>query len=232
MENAIWTTIYDFPKEDRDEYLRWFHEDYIPEALLRKGYVWAAHYQLIPIRVQVVKIGRSNAPALPGETGFAILYGGESTRTFLNPNPSQIEKSYAGKTREMMGLRIRPVTYLHTVEWRTEGPESDREGSTGMPAAFIQMGFFDASGHDEDLGTWYARERMHLLSHTPGVRVRKLLATVGLERHSVLYDFRSLELRKKHLVPLEETELSLRLYPHLIHPPGSPVLGSRIWPPE
>ena len=34
-----------FPKEGRDEYLSWLHEVHIPEALSRKGYLWAAHYQ-------------------------------------------------------------------------------------------------------------------------------------------------------------------------------------------
>jgi len=232
MENAIWTTIYDFPKEDRDEYLRWFHQEHIPEVFSLKGYVWAAHYRLMPNKLQV-KIGRSDAPALPVESGFAILYGGESTRTFLNPNPTQTEKGYTGNTRVMIRRRIRPLNYIHTVEWRTEGPEAHRGGSTGIPAPFIQMGLFDASGHDEDLGTWYAQERMVLLSRTPGcVKGRKLLATVGPERHGVLYDFISPELHQKHFVPLEGTEWSKRLHPCLVHPPGSPFFGSRIWPSE
>ena len=232
MENAIWTTIYDFPKEGRDEYLTWLHEKHIPEALSRKGYLWAAHFQLMPNKHQS-KVGRSKASAIPVETGFAIFFGGESTRTFLNPGPTQFEKGYTGKTREMIGRRIRPMTYVHTVEWHTEGPESGRGGPTGMPGPFIQMGLFDASGQDEDLGTWYVQERMALWSRTPGcVRGRKLLATVGPERHSVLYDFTSLELRKQYFPALNSTEWSLRLHPYLVHPPGSSFLGKRIWPPE
>ena len=232
MENAIWTTIYDFPKEGRDEYLTWLHEKHIPEALSRKGYLWAAHYQLMPNKQQM-KVGRSDVPALPVETGFAILFGGESTRIFLNPNPAQLEKSYTAKTREMIGRRIRPVTYIHTVEWRAEGPESGRGGPKGTPAPFIQMGLFDASGQDEDLGTWYVQERMNLWSRTPGsVGGRKLLATVGPQRHGVLYDFTSLEVHKNYFPGLNTTDWTSRVHSYLVHPQGSAFLGRRIWPPE
>ena len=193
MENAIWTIMYDLPEESQDEYLSWFHDMHIPEALSRNGYLWAAHYRIMPSKTRN-KLRRSDDPALPVNKGYAILYGGESTRTFFNPSPTQLGNSYNTKTREMIGRRIRPVAYIHTVEWRTEGPESDRGDPRGMPAPFIQMGLFDASGQDEDLGAWYAQERMVLWSRTPGsVSGRKLLATVGPQRHGVLYDFTSLE---------------------------------------
>ncbi len=231
MENAIWTNIYDLPGEDRSEYLNWFHEVHIPEELSRKGYLWAAHYQLM-VNKQSVKVGRSKAPALPVETGYAILYGGESTRTFLDPSPSQLKEGYDAKTQEMMARRISPLNYIHMVEWRTDGFESGRMDPTGMLGPFIQMGLFDASGEDEDLGTWYAQERMNLWSRTPGsLRARKLLATVGPQRHGVLYDFISLDLHKEHFPGLNATDWSRRLHPYLIHPPGSSFLGRRIWPP-
>jgi hypothetical protein len=231
MENAIWTTIYDLPGEGRDEYLNWFHKVHLPQGLSRKGYLWAAHYKLMPNK-QSVKVGRSNAPALPVETGYAILYGGESTRTFLDPSPSQLKKGYDAKTQEMMARRISPFSYIHTVEWRADGFESGRKDPTGMPAVFIQMGLFDASGEDEQLGTWYAQERMNLWSRTPGsVGGRKLLATVGPQRHGVLYDFISLELHKEHFPGINATDWSRRLHPYLVHPPGSSFLGKRIWPP-
>ena len=231
MDNAIWTVIYDLPNECRNEYLSWFHEVHIPETLLRPGYLWAAHYQVIP-RKQRASLARSDAPALPMETGYAILLGGESTRTFLDPNPTQLEEKDSPETRKMMARRIRKVSYIHTVEWRVEGPEFNKNDPRGTPGPFVQMGVFDASGQDEDLGTWYARERMVLWSRVPGsISGRKLLATLGPQRHGVLYDFIPEEVRQTHFPRLNGTEWTSRVHSYLVHPHGSAFLGRRIWPP-
>ena len=132
----------------------------------------------------------------------------------------------------MTARRIRSVAYIHTVEWRVEGLESSQRDPTGMPAPFIQMGLFDASGQDEDLGAWYAQERMVLWSQTPGsVTGRKLLATVGPQRQGVIYDFMSMELFRQHFPPINKTEWSTRMHNYILHPPGSSFWGRRIWPP-
>lgn len=231
MDNAIWTIFYDYPSEGRNEYLRWFHEVYIPKALSHTGYLWAAHYQIVP-NVKRPNLHRSDAPALPTDSGYAILLGGESTRTFFDPTPTQLERGYDDETRAMIARRIRPVTYIHSVEWRVDGPEAHRRDPTGMPGPVIQMGCFDASGQDEDLGAWYAQERMILVSRTTGsVGARKMLATVGTQRHGALYDFMSLELRSKHFPALGETDWTSRVHRYLVHPRGSSFVGTRIWPP-
>ena len=232
MENAIWTTFYDVPDEGRDEYLNWFHEVHIPEKLSRTGYFWAAHYAVVP-KKQRSTLARSDDPALPVDSGYVLLIGGESTHTFFDPSPTQLKERWDAETREMISRRVGTVSYIHTVEWRIEGPESGKGDPSGMPAPFIQMGCFDASGQDEDLGAWYAQERMVLWSRTPGcVRGRKLLAAAGPQRHSVLYDFISMELQKKHFPPLNETEWTSRVHTYLVHPIGSSLWGRRIWPPE
>jgi hypothetical protein len=230
MENAIWTVFYDYPDENRNAYLEWFHKVHIPEKLSRPGYLWAAHYQVLPKEWRT-KLRRSDAPALPVDKGYALLVGGESTRTFFDPSPKQLKDSRDTETREMIARRIRPVSYIHTVEWRTEGPESPGRDPSGMPGPFIQMGCFDASGQDEDLGSWYAQERMVLWSRVPGaVTGRKLLAAAGPQRHGVLYDFISIELHKTHFLPINNTEWTLRIHSYLLHPLGSALVGRRIWP--
>ena len=231
MEKAVWTIIYDFPNEGRDEYLSWLHEVHIPEALSRQGYLWAAHYQIVPNKARM-KLRRSDGPALPVDTGYAILFGGESTRTFFDPSPTQLADHYEAGTREMLARRLCPVTYIHAVEWRTDNLEVEQRDPNGMPAPFIQMGCFDASGQDEELGMWYAQERMDLWMRLPGsVGGRKLLASVGPQRHGVLYDFNSLESHKKLFPPLNATEWAARVHVHLLHPQGSSFWGRRIWPP-
>jgi hypothetical protein len=230
MENAIWSIIYDLPTEGRDEYLNWLHKIHIPQSLSRKDYHWVAHYEIIPIKYHMAKL-RSNGPPLPVDTGYVILYGGDSTRTFFDPSPTQLKDRYDTETLEMVSRRIRPVSYIHTVEWRIDGLEFKRRDPSGMPSSFIEMGCFDASGQDEELGTWYAQERMDLWSRVPGsVGCRKLLATVGYQRHGVLYDFNSLELFQKHFPAVAATEWSSRIHIYLQHPVGSSFIGRRIWP--
>jgi len=230
MENAIWTTFYDVPDRRRDEYLNWLHDVHIPATLSRPGYLWAAHYHVVPREV-THKLQRSDDTPLPTKTGYALQFGGESTRTFFSPSPTQQASSYDGKTQEMIESRTGAVSYIHTVEWRIKGPDSSSMDPSGMPAPFIQMGCFDASDQDEDLGAWYVQERLHLWSRTPGSGGgRKLLAASGPQRHGILYDIVSMDLFREHFPPLNETEWTSRVHGYLVHPVGSAFLGRRIWP--
>ena len=235
MDNAIWATFYDLPDTGREEYLSWFHEIHIPSKLSRPGYLWAAHYENAPAgkRFQKVhdRLGRSNDPATASGTGFISLFGGESTRPFFDPSPSQLRERAGTETREMIGRRIRPLSMILCEEWRVEGPDADKRGPAHTLAPAIQMGRYDGNGNDEDLEAWYAQERMLAVECTPGcVGARKLLAAVGEPKHAVLYEFVSLEKREIHYFPIEETEWSQRVQRYLIHPMGSPVVGRRIWP--
>ena len=237
MGNAILAVFYDLLEESRNKYMSWFHEVYIPESLSRYGYLWAAHYEAAPPGQRFQKVldalGRSNDPGQSSGTGFAALFGGESTRVFFNPNSTQRKKLESSETKEMLDLRIRARAWVYTVEWHIEGPESRKRDERGIPAPAIQMGRFNAPRDDEeDLESWYAQERMPLVSRTPGcIEGRKLLAAAGDPKHGVLYDFLSLETRDSHFVPVEETEWSGRVHRYLVHPPGSPFVGRRIWPP-
>jgi hypothetical protein len=177
------------------------------------------------------RLGHSDDPALASGAGYIALFGGESTRTFYNPSPSQLKKRQSEETRGMAARRVRPLGFIFCVEWRADGPDvASRESGTLAPA--IQMGRYDAQGNDEDLEAWYAQERMPGVERTKGcVGARKLLASAGSPRHSVLYEFVSLKAREDNYVALEETEWTHRVHGYLLHPPGSPLVGSRIWPP-
>lgn len=237
MDDAILAIFYDLSEESRNKYMSWFHEVYIPELLSRYDYLWAAHYEARPPgqRFQKVldRLGRSNDPGQSSGTGFAALFGGESTRTFFNPNSTQRREVETSETKDMLGLRIRPRTWVYTIEWRMEGPEFHSREEMGMPASVIQMGRFNVPrNEEEDLGAWYAQERMPLVHRTPGcIEGRKLLAAAGDPKHGVLYDFLSIEARDAHFVSLEETKWSERVHRYVVHPPGSPFVGRRIWPP-
>lgn len=234
MDRAVWAIFYDLPEEGREEYLAWFHEVHIPEKLARPGCVWAAHYEAKPPGARFERIAarlrRSDDPALASGRGFVALFGGETTRAFYDPSPAQLRERQSAETRRMADARIRARGLILCEEWRVEGPEA-RE-APGVPAPAMQMGRYDAGGRDEDLQAWYAQERMAGVARTPGcVGARKYLAATGAPRHAVLYEFSSLAAREAHYVALEETEWTRRVHGYLVHPPGSPLVGSRIWPP-
>jgi hypothetical protein len=105
-------------------------------------------------------------------------------------------------------------------------------------AAVIQFGIYNAASTEieDELGAWYAQERLPLLASLPGcVGARKLLATIGAYKHAILHEFTSLELRQRHFAPHEADARDPstwmgRVRPHLIHAPRSPAVGLRIWP--
>ena len=72
--------------------------------------------------------------------------------------------------------------------------------------------------------------------YMPGcIGARKLLATVGWGKHSILYEYASLEAREERFVPHEEQahdgqSWTARILPQLVHAPCSPAVGRRIWP--
>ena len=235
MASAIWAIFYDVPEASRDAYLQWFHGVHIPEKLARPGYLWAAHYRVVPpgeaFEQVLARLSHSDDPALGTGAGYIALFGAETTRTFYDPNPSQLRQGQDARTREMVGCRVNASSLILSEEWAIEGPEIGVcEPHTLAPA--IQMGRFDAQGHDEDLQSWYAQERMASIAHIDGcVRARKLLAGVGRPHHAILYEFASLAAREAHFVAHEDTQWSRRVHGYLLHAPGSPLVGARIWPP-
>ena len=77
MSQAIWILQYDLKSGSEHEYLNWFHNIHIPEKLARPGYLWAVHYQ--------GQIGALNHSE--NRRSYLALFGGVSTRTFLDPSP-------------------------------------------------------------------------------------------------------------------------------------------------
>jgi hypothetical protein len=237
MDNAISVVLYDLPAEKRKDYLSWFHERHVPKLLSECGYLWAAHYEIVPagrgFQRLVEGLGRTDDPGQSAGIGFAALFGGESTRTFFTRGSASFAESLNGETQEMLRLRFLPRTWIYTVEWGMDGPACNTRDPQGTPAPAIQMGRFNALREcEEDLGAWYSQERMPAVSRTPGcVGGRKLLAAAGDPKHAVLYEFISLEARETHFLPLEGTEWTKRVHKYLVHPPGSPFAARRIWPP-
>jgi len=89
-----------------------------------------------------------------------------------------------------------------------------------------------------DLAQWYAHQRMPVMARMPGaVQTRKFLCSVGWAKHAILYEFESLEARTREFEVPHESKVTDpqhwtgRIVRTMLHTPGSPVVGERIWPP-
>jgi hypothetical protein len=223
MDRGVWAIWYDLPESGKSEYLDWFHQVHIPEKLSRPGYLWAAHYEL----------GHGGAGK-----GYLALFGGTTAHTFLNPSPGQLAQRQSAQTKRMMGIRQHSSACILAEETRVDGPDAAQRGPGLTSAPVIQMGNYNAASPavEDDLGAWYAQQRLPLLAALPGcMGARKLLATVGAFKHAILHEFVSLELRGRHFGPHEAEARDPgtwmgRVRPQLSHAPRSPAVGQRIWP--
>ena len=220
MDRGIWAIWYDVDADRRAEYAQWFHAVHIPEKLARPGYLWAAHYEL------------------EENKGYLALFGAATAHTFLDPSPAQLAQRQSAETKRFIGMRRNASACILSEEARVEGPEARRRGADGTPGAVIQLGNYNAASPavEDDLGAWYAQERLPLLSKLPGcIGARKMLATVGAYKHAILHEFVSLEMRERHFGPHEAQARDPatwmgRVRPQLMHAPRSPAVGRRIWP--
>ena len=227
MDRGIWAIAYDIPDELKAEYLDWFHRVHIPEKLSRPGYVWAAHYALTHA---------GDGPS--GGTGYLALFGGVTTHAFLSPSPGQLLQRQSAETKRLMGMRRRSSACILAEEVRVDGPAIAQRGPGMTTGPVIQLGNYNAASPavEDDLGGWYAQERLPLLAALPGcIGARKMLATVGAYKHAILHEFVSLESRERHFGPHEAEARDPatwmgRVRPQLTHAPGSPAVGQRIWP--
>lgn len=245
MDRGLWAIWYELPENRgaRSEYLDWFHRVHIPERLSRPGYLWAAHYELGhggPRFQRVVDhLAHADEAGLGRGRGFLAIFGGQTAHTFLNPSPGQLGERQDALTRRMTGVRRQSYSCIFAEEIRIDGPEVAQRGPGMTPGPFVQMGNFNVASHEteDDVGAWYAQHRLPFMASMPGcIGARKLLATAGWGKHSILYEYTSLEAREERFIPHEEeahepASWTARVLAQLVHAPCSPAVGRRIWPP-
>ncbi len=243
MDRGIWATWYDLPKEGEAEYNDWLHNAHIKDALKRPGYMWAAHYELIdresPHSKRKAHLAYTDDASIPGGTEFLLLFGAATPEAFLNPSPAQLLEAHSGETRAMLAKRIGARTCILTEVDRVNGPDAATRAIGGVPAPVLQMGTFNCftPEDDFDLSAWYAQDRLPAMKYMPGcVGARKLVSAAGWAKHSIFYEFSSLEKVLSHFPRADkliagENDWSYRVCQRLLHAPGSPTRGRRIWPP-
>lgn len=236
MDRGIWATWYDLPDKGREEYLAWLHEVHLPEALKRPGYLWAAHvHNAWDEEHEAHKkkvLTWTDDPAVPTGNEYLLLFGAELPTTFLDPGPAQLAEKWSAEEREMLTRRIGARQSIFMERARIEGYEVNTRAPGITPGPAIQVGTFNtALEHEEELGSWYAQVRMPRLKKMEGcVGARNLVSVAGWPKHSIMYEWISLESLKKNFTT-ESIPRSRQAVSNLVHAPGSPTLGQRIWPP-
>ena len=241
MDRGIWATWYDLPGEDKEEYLAWLHEEYIPEMLKCPGYLWACHQQNVitpereaQIHSRLVHIDDSGVdnPGVPDGNQYLLLFGSESPHTFVDPSIQEMLAVANERTREMLGRQQNARYCIFVEEERVNGPEYKARHPGLTPGPIVQLGSFNINAleNEDEMGTWYSRSRLPLMRPMPGcIGARKLVSIVGWAKHAILYEFLTLEDVDNHFIDTDE-EWSWQVVANLVHAPHSPSLGSRIWP--
>jgi hypothetical protein len=146
MTTGTWLLFYDIAAADRDHHVDWFHRCHIPEKLARLCYRSAVRFEALPIS------GNSDLYR------FIAIFGGNSTRVFLDPSAAQLKLTQSDDTRAMMALRQNPSSAILAHEWSWPAPgDTGAHHATGalnvaMNAPYIQILTVKAGGHDEDVG--------------------------------------------------------------------------------
>jgi len=238
MDRGIWATWYDLPEDGKDEYVQWLHEVYIPELLKRPGYLWGTHVKNLTPEER--REGSSNRMVLhhtdltgvPTGNQYLLLFGAESPHDFVDPSPAELLEAMSDRDKNMLDMRIEARTCILVEVDRVDGPEVASRGPGITPGPCVQLGTFNINAleNEDELETWYARSRLPLIGRMKGaVGARKLVTISGWAKHAILYEFLSVEANKANFVDTDH-EWSQEVVHNLVHAPGSPTLGERIWP--
>ena len=242
MSRGIWATWFDIDTDEREAFMQWEKETYLPALATDPRFNWVARYSS--------KSGAGIETGVFGETvvdptkegiGSAsehlILIGADSPHVFLNPLVLDGENAGVEGASEMLKFRLNSRHAVLLEEETVDGPEAAPNDKPDVPAAAIRMGNFymKTPQEDFDAGRWYAQRRLAELSVSPGcVRTRKLMCVAGWGKHSILYEFVSPEARADLWLAFQEQRKKTpdefwTIGPQTLHAPGSPFLGQLEW---
>ena len=243
MDKSIWAHWYNLPGGDTDVFFDWLHGKFMPKILGNPGVLWAAHYKVDQKRI-AHRITRTQDPAVGIGNDYILLFGGENTHafsrdalSFARGTTDRWTAQFSDVDKKMLAKRTDLRVSIMTEEARVHGPESGKREGLRMPAPCIQMGSFNGPTPEieEELLAWYADWRMASMAKMPGcLGMRKLVGTVGWNKHGVIYEFLSLEARKiavesvPQLYPEMEAWTNICV-PKLVHAFGSPHVAERIF---
>lgn len=243
MDKSIWAHWYNLPGGDKDGFFDWLHGKFMPKILSNPGVLWAAHYKVDQKRI-AHRITRTQDPAVGVGNDYILLFGGENTHAFSRDALSFARGTtdrwiaqFSDEDKKMLAKRTDVRVSIMTEEVRVHGPECGKREGLRMPAPCIQMGSFNGPTPEieEELLAWYADWRMASMAKMPGcLGMRKLVGTVGWNKHGVIYEFLSLEARKAAVESVPQLYPEMEAWtnicvPKLVHAFGSPHVAERIF---
>jgi len=242
MDNGIWAVWYDLPEGDNSDYFDWLHGACLPALRARPGFLWSAHYRAGGAEGAMMSDLRGSlaraADAIGTGTQYLMLAGAAELTTLVAP--SVMDEPEDRTAREMLSRRIGVRPCLFSTFARVDGPETGRRPAGTTPGPVIQMGSFRTRtlADEYDVCAWYAQHRLPAIAQMAGsIAARVMLSAAGWAKFSVLYEFTSLEAReanfeaKQEALGLDETHWTRRIHDYTVHAPGSPMVGTRLWPP-
>jgi len=241
MDTGIWATWYDVNDGDREALHDWMHSTYLPFLKQLPGIAWVAHYEEKGGGPGMKKLG-AQVPRptedIGSATQFVILVGASTPQVFYRPLIFDVEKKE--EFRDELAKRRGTRSVILSEQTRVNGPSAELRTPGTTPGPAIQMGAFCMATLEQeiDLGCWYAQYRLPFMAQVSScITARKLISVSGWAKHSILYEFTSLEGRMKDFedgheeLALDPKEWTGRIVQGTIHAPGSPTVGERIWPP-
>ena len=184
MTGAIWALAYDISNDDSQSYLDWFHRIHIPEKLARPGYRWATHFE--------------GSATTPNMQSYIALFGGISTRIFLDPSPAQLKTKQDDLTREMMARRRNPFAAILAHEW-SDGSTPSTSNDDAIPVDAVNSDWLDflvidAAGESEAIGAWAVQNLLPKLQKNKpdaaknAVITRKFISVTGEPAHILFHE--------------------------------------------
>jgi hypothetical protein len=242
VDRALWISWYDLPDNGRDAYLSWLHDTHMKNVVKRPGVLWAAHFKSegAPIQSGVPRgahgrLRHTDDPKVPKGNAYILIFGADTAHAFAKPTTAKYRASLSKEDQKMIGTRVGERINIFTDENGIGGPEAGKRDPKQALSPCIQLGSFNAADVEEDeLLDWYANWRLPSMNRLPGcVGIRKLVSVSGWAKHSVLYEFVSLEARNKYFPDHEKANPEMdawtdRMVRKLLHAPGSPNVAQRI----
>jgi hypothetical protein len=241
MDTGIWATWYDVDDGEENALHDWMHRTWLPHLKQLPGIAWVAHYAERGGGGGMRKVAGmvERAPQDIGTgTQFLVLAGAATPQVFYSPLIYDVEKEadFVGHLAARKGVR----SAIFSEQTRVNGPSEHLRTPGSTPGPAIQMGAFRTRTIDDeiDLGCWYAQYRLPFMAQAKScIAARKLLGVSGWAKHSILYEFTSLDGRMKDFeegheeLALDPKEWTGRVAKYTIHAHGSPTVAERIWPP-
>jgi hypothetical protein len=240
---AIWATWYDVDDNDRQSFLRWLYETYLPALAATPRYAWVAHYEEKDAPPQSLRadgtlsIGRSDEEV--GGHRYITMIAAASVQPFLDPLFSTAESKVTKDAGRFLALRRGVRRSLFVELQRVVGSAPGAAEHPPLPGPAIQFGTFrmQTPEDDFDAAAFYEQNRLPELARSVHcVRTRKLISVAGWPKHGVLYEFVSVAGRNAHwdaqrrAKEAGDPRQAWGINERTLHTPGSPVVAVRTWP--